>query len=188
MRHRTTRMLTVALLVAGMTIASMSTALARIIEQDRWSFSDSYSDEVCGIDVEIDVTASGLFMIRAGRPGSPAFFVSNVYEFREVVTNPETGASMVVRGKGNFREVTATQVDGDIYRFRAQEAGQLFVIEDSAGRVVYRDRGLLVFESLFDTFGDDVPGGEELSFEVVEMRGFPGYLDDVCGIVEDLIG
>jgi hypothetical protein len=188
MRHRTTRTLTVALLVAGMAIASTSAALARIVERDRWSFSDSFSDEVCGIEVEIDAEASGRFTIRAGRPGSPAFFASNVYEWREVVTNPENGEWLVLRGKGNFREVKATQLDGDVYRFRAQEAGQLFVIEDRDGRVVYRDRGLLVYEIVLDTLGDDVPGGEELSFEVVEMRGFPGYLDDICDLARDLLG
>jgi hypothetical protein len=187
MRHRMARTLIVATLVAGMSIASTS-AMARIVERERWSFTDSFTEEFCGIEADFDVEASGLFMIRADRPGSTAFLASNVFEYREVITNPATEEWLVIRGKGNFREVTATQVNGDIYRFRAQTAGQHFVIEDRYGKVVYRDRGLLVFEILFDTLGDDEPGGEELSFELVEMRGHPGYLDDICPLALDLIG
>jgi hypothetical protein len=188
MKHRIPRTLIVAALIAGMSIASTSTAMSRIVEREPWSFADSFTDEFCGIDAEFDIEASGLVMIRADRPGSTAFLASNRFEYREVITNPETGTSLVIRGKGNFREVKATQVDGDVYRIRAQTAGQHFVIEDSNGKVVYRDRGLLVFEILFDTLGDDVPGGEELSFELVEMHGHPGYLDDICPLALDLIG
>jgi hypothetical protein len=188
MRHRVARTPIVAALVAAMSIASASAATSRIVERERYSYADSFSDEFCGIEVEVDVEGSGLFMIRADRPGSTAFLASNVFEYRDVITNPVTGEWLVLRGKGNFREVRATQVEGDVYRFRAQTAGQHFVIEDRNGDVVYRDRGLLVFEILFDTLGDDQPGGEELSFELVEIRGHPGYLDDICPLVVDLIG
>jgi hypothetical protein len=186
--QRTKRTLIVAALVAGMSIATMPTAMSKIVEREPWSFADSFTDEFCGIETHFDVEGSGLVMIRADRPGSTAFLLSNLFEYREVITNPETGASLVTRGKGNFREVRATQVESDLYRIRAQTAGQHFVIEDSNGNVVYRDRGLLVFEILFDTLGDDEPGGQELSFELVEMRGHPGYLDDICPLALDLIG
>lgn len=188
MRQRMARTMIVAALVAGMSIASTSAALARIVERERYSIEDSFTDEFCGIKAEFDVEGSGLFMIRADRTGSTAFLASDRYEYRDVITNPETGEWLVIRGRANFREVKATQVEGDIYRFRAQTAGQHFVIEDRDGNVVYRDRGLLVFEILFDTLGDDVPGGEVLSFELVEIRGHPGYLDDICPLALDLIG
>jgi hypothetical protein len=190
MRYRLARTMTVAALVAGMSIASMPTALARIVDRERWSFADSYTDELCGIDVQIDEAASGLFMIRSGRPGSTAFLASNIFEYREVITNQDTGDWLVVRGQGNFREVKATHVEGDVYRFRAQTAGQHFVVEDQSGKVVYRERGLLVFEILFDTLGDDEPGGVEESFELVEVRGHPGLFDgdQLCDLALDLIG
>jgi hypothetical protein len=182
------RTLIVAALVAGMSIAAMAPAMARIVEHEPYSFTETFTEEFCGIEAEFDVEASGRFMIRADRPGSTAFLFSNLFEYREIITNPETGAWLVIRGKGNFREIKATRVEGDVYRFRAQTAGQHFVIEDRHGKVVYRDRGLLVFEILFDTLGDDEPGGEELSFELVEIRGHPGYLDDICPLALDLIG
>jgi hypothetical protein len=188
MRHRMARTLIVAALVAGMSIASTSTAISKIVEREPYSFAETFTEEFCGIEVEFDVEGSGRFMIRADRPGSTVFLFSNRFEFREVITNPETGEWLVISGKGNYREVKATQVEGDVYRFRSQTSGQPLVIEDRNGNVVYRERGLFVFEILFDTLGDDVPGGEELSFELVEIRGNPGYLDDICPLALDLIG
>ena len=188
MKLRTVRTLAVVATAMTLLVGSVSLAQAKIVERFHYSFTDSFSDEVCGIDVDVEVEGSGLFMIRQDKPGSSAFFASNNYSFREVLTNPATGRWIAVTGKANFREVKATQVDGSVYRFRAHEAGQPFAIEDSTGRVVYRDRGLIVYDSLFDTLGDDQPGGEELSFDVVAMRGFPGFLDDVCPLIEDLLG
>jgi hypothetical protein len=188
MRHRRGHTLIVATLVAATSIASMSPSMATMVERERYSFTEEFTEEFCGIQADVDLEASGRVAIRADRPGSTAFLFSDLFDYREVITNPATGDWLVIRGKGNFREVKATQVEGDVYRFRAQTAGQHFVIEDRHGKVVYRDRGLLVFEILFDTLGDDVPGGEELSFEMVEMRGHPGYLDDICPLARDLIG
>ena len=188
MRHRLARTMLAAALVAGMSFASATTATAKIVERDRWAFIDAFSDEYCGIEVDFDVAASGRVMVRADRPGSTAFLATNQFEWREVITNPENGKSLTQRGKVNYREVKATPVGDGVYLFRAHSPGQPFVIENQAGKVVYRESGLLIFEILYDTFGDDQPGGEELSFEMVGMRGYPGALDDVCGVVHDLIG
>lgn len=188
MKQRTRRMLTVLVTGVALLLGTASLALASIVDRIHYSFTDSFTDEACGIEVEVELEGRGVFMVRQDKPGSPAFFASNNYSFREVVTNPQTGQWIVVTRKGNFREVKATHVDGDVYLFRAHESGQPFVIEDSSGRVVYRERGLLVYEILFDTLGDDEPGGEELNFDLVAVRGFPGAVDDVCPIVQDLLG
>lgn len=189
MRHHTKGNLTAALLTVGLMLGLTPAVSAAIYERERWAFTDAYTEEdLCGMEIDVEVEASGMVMVREPKPGSTAFYFSNLFEFRETLTNPETGAWVVVRGKGNFREVKAEHVEGDVYRFRAQRAGQAFVVEDSDGRVVYRDRGLVVFEVLFDTQGDDVPGGEELSFEVVELRGHPGYLEDECVLFHELLG
>lgn len=188
MRHRTLRGMAVLVTAVTLLLGSASLTLAKVVERDRYSFTDSFTGEECGIVVEVESEVSGVFMLRRDKQNSPAFLLSDVFEYREVVTNPETGNWLVVRGKGNFREVKATQVDGDIYHFRAQLAGQHFVIENADGQVVYRDRGLLVFDVLFDTLGDDVPGGEELSFELAAVRGHPGFIDDLCPLIHDLLG
>ena len=84
----------------------------------------------------------------------------DVFHYREVWTNPDTGQWFVIRGHGLFREIRATQVEGTVYEFVAVEAGQPFVIEDAEGNVIVRDRGVIRHTILFDTLGDGQPGGE----------------------------
>lgn len=116
---------------------------------------------------------------------------SDNFEYHEVLTNHETGEWFVVRGHSVFREIKATHVEGDVYTFRAHEAGQPFVVENSDGRVVLRDRGLIVREALFDTLGDSEPGGVILDVAVQAVRGpHPGFAEDFdfCALAQELIG
>ena len=89
-------------------------------------------------------------LFRVGK-GGQAFLVKDTYKYRDVLTNSETGEWFVIRGKAVFHEIKATQVSGDIYEFTAIEAGQPFVIEDSDGNVVVRDRGVIRRTALFPT-------------------------------------
>lgn len=187
MINRTLRGLAVICTAVALMLGTASLALATIVERFHYSFTDSFTDDVCGIEAEIETEGRGVFTIRQDKPGSTAFFAANNYYFRDVVTNPQTGEWIVITSKGNFREVAATPVEGNVYRFRAHEAGTFIVVENSAGQPVYRESGMLVYDFLFDTFGDDVPGGEALSFEVVAVRGFPGAVDDVCPLIQDLL-
>ena len=88
-------------------------------------------------------------------------------------------------------EVKATQVEGtdNEYEFTQIESGQPFVVEDSSGRVVLRDRGSIRFHVVFDTGGDDVPGGEFVDFLGLEVRGpHPGFYTEFCRVAGDLVG
>ena len=65
------------------------------------------------------------------------------------------------------------------------------MIEDSAGRVVVRDRGVIRYSALFDTLGDDEPGGELIEEFPPQVRGpHPAFDEafDFCAIASDLIG
>ena len=74
-----------------------------------------------------------------------------------------------------------------MFEFWAVEAGQ-FRMYDSAGRLVARDRGSVQFHILFDTEGDDVPGGVSVEEFPPEVHGpHPGF-DDFCGLITPLIG
>lgn len=69
------------------------------------------------------------------------------------------------------------------------DAGQPFVVEDSDGNVVLRDRGTIRFRYLFDTGGDNQPGGEFVDFLGADINGpHPGFDTDFCQIAGDLIG
>ncbi len=166
---------------------------AQIVERER--FVDTWGPETyndCGFEIEVQGRATGRVQIRRGKgKTASAFFAHVTVSFRETHTNTETGEWFVVRGHNVFNEVKARRVEGDIFKFVAIEAGQPFVIEDSAGRVVVRDRGVIRYTILFDTLGDDMPGGELIEeFEPVVRGPHPGFSDDFdfCAIATDLIG
>ena len=66
---------------------------------------------------------------------------------------------MVFSGNGTFKEVKATQVDGDVWEFTWQDAGQPLKITDLDGNVLAFERGRVSGSVVFDTLGDSQPGG-----------------------------
>jgi hypothetical protein len=83
----------------------------------------------------------------------------------------------------------ARHVAGDIWEFTAHEVGSPFVVEDSAGKVVLRDRGRITLRAIFDTLGDSQPGGILLHEEITGVHGpHPGLDTDFCTIATQLIG
>jgi hypothetical protein len=181
--------------VAALTVAAAmavpSTAQAAPpLENIHYEFTDSSSFDDCGFTIESQVAGSGHFMVREieGSDGQ-AFLGHDNYRYREVLTNPATGAWFVITGHALFKEMIGRQIDGDIWEFTAHEAGQPFVVEDSDGNVVLRDRGRLTFRAVFDTLGDGEPGGEFIEQELTSISGpHPGFFADFCEIATELIG
>jgi len=184
---------------AGKTILSVAAAVlalgavpasATIYEKGRFTdeFADTYND--CGFPVRVEGTATGQYRIRMGTgKTASAFFERVTVRVREVHTNVATGEWFVVRSHRVFNEVKARRVEGNVFMFTAVEAGQPFVVENSAGEVVYRDRGAIRYTILFDTLGDAVPGGELVEELDVRVSGpHPGSETDFCQIVTELIG
>jgi hypothetical protein len=162
---------------------------ATIYEKGRFTEEISFSYD-CGFPVEVEGEVSGQFRIRQGKGKTASFFFfRGTSSFREVHTNTETGEWFVVRGHTVFNEVKARRVEGTIFRVTAILAGQPFTVENSAGEVVLRDRGVIRHTLLFDTEGDDVPGGVEVEFLAADVRGpHPGFDADFCELVSGLIG
>jgi poly(3-hydroxybutyrate) depolymerase len=120
-----------------------------------------------------------------------AFFLRERHSYEETHTNTVTHESFVMRAHSTFHEIKATQVEGSVYEFTQLEVGQPFVVEDSSGRVVVRDRGSVRFHILFDTGGDSDPGGEFIDFLGADVRGpHPGFVTDAdrCSYAADLTG
>ena len=73
------------------------------------------------------------------------------------------------------------------------DAGQPIRIRDMTGQVVSRDRGVIRETFLFDTHGDDTPGGEFGERLSVQVSGphplLPGFFDEdaFCAIVRPLL-
>ena len=163
---------------------------AKVIGQEHYSGTDSFSFDDCGFVIDVESVFSGQVLFRVGK-GGQAFLVKDTYRYRDVLTNRETGEWFVIRGKAVFHEIKATQVSGDIYEFEAIEAGQPFVVEDSDGNVVVRDRGMIRRTALFDTLGDGMPGGILLEETVTSVNGpHPGFAEDFdfCGLAAELTG
>jgi hypothetical protein len=158
--------------------------------QEHYEVLESGRSDDCGFPVDYEVAGSGQLVVREVRGSDgQAYLGHNNFKFRTVITNPATGAWMVVSGQSLFTEMTATHVEGDIWEFTTHEAGQPFVVEDSTGTVIARSRGLVTYRALFDTLGDGQPGGEVLEVEVTGIHGVhEGSFDNICDFVIDLIG
>ena len=178
--------LVAAALVAGsVAVSAQATVRERFQFEDRWSFQED-----CGFPVQVTGSASGVFIGREGKNNDDGVFpYMNQFTFSETWTNPATGEWFVVRGHALFNEVKATHVEGSIFEFRFVEAGQPFVVEDSDGNVVERNSGSVHGTFLFDTGGDDQPGGEYLADLDFWVAGpHPSLEKHPCDYAVDLIG
>jgi hypothetical protein len=158
-------------------------------------FADSFSDdfELCGIPVHSEFEFSGVTHLRVGKGDlDSAFFLLLRIRTTETITNPANGEFLVIEGNNLLHDTKATPVGGSVFRFTSVEAGQPFVLRDMTGTVVLRDRGVIRTTILFDTRGDDTPGGVTLEELDVSVAGpHPGFFTDddaFCALVQDLIG
>ena len=156
---------------------------------ERGTFTDTGTDAyTCG-DEEFSVSfeASGRFHLRTGKGNLDSFFVQHVnIAFHEVHTKLDTGETLTVSGRLLDKEIRATRVEGTVFEVTGIVAGQPFTVRDSDGRLLLRDRGVVVMTGLFDTLGDDVPGGDFLEELNVEVHGpHPGFeIFDPCQLWE----
>ena len=154
---------------------------------ERYDVTDSwtYADE-CGFDVAVEARYWGTIATRAGTgPDASAFFVRNAYFWEEAHTRLPDGPTIVVGGHGLFNEVKATRIQGSVFEFSAINVGQPLTITDSSGRVVLRDRGAYRESILFDTLGDETPGGEFIGQTFFAVNGpHPSENLDWCALFE----
>src|SRR6478609_5470138 len=80
--------------------------------------SDSYKDQTveCGYPIDISGTFTSAAMDPNRSPQNPTtFFHHERFSFREVWTNTATGAWFVIRGESVWADLSAKQVDGNVY-------------------------------------------------------------------------
>ena len=181
------------LFVAAFVLAAIVPASAQAgqpVEHIRGQIDEMGSFDDCGFRIDFHFTASFHVLLREVRGSDgQAFLGQEDFHFRNVLTNPATGESFVVHGDSLFKELKARHVEGDLWEFTAHEVGSPFVVEDSAGNVVLRDRGRLTLRATFDTLGDSQPGGILLHEEITGVHGpHPGLDADFCAIATQLIG
>jgi hypothetical protein len=175
--------------LAALAIAAAPPAGATLIEKGRFvdePYGFAYN---CGFPVEVTGVATGNFRLRAGSGNdATAFFALDRISFREIHTNPETGEWFALTGHFLSNEFSATRVEGSLFEFRSIKAGSMAVIRDSDGNLVSRNRGVLKRTILFDTGGDDEPGGEFVELIDVRLAGKHPDFDRLCDVATQLIG
>ena len=161
---------------------------AVVLPPEHYSGTDSFSFDDCGFTLDVESSFHGVATLRVLK-GGQAFLARDKYWYEDVYTNPDTGGWFVIRGNALFHETKGTLVEGNIWRFVGIEAGQPFVVFDSDGNVVLRDRGRVRATVLFDTLGDSQPGGVLIEIEHESLAGpHPGADTDFCEMAADLTG
>jgi hypothetical protein len=178
---------TLAIAVALTSVAAA--APAAVVEKGRFVDEPYGFAYDCGFPVEVTGIGSGNFRLREGAgDDATAFFALDRISFREIHTNPQTGEWFSLSGHFANNEVGATRVDGSLFEFRIIKAGQVAVIEDSDGDLVAKDRGVIRRTILFDTGGDQEPGGEFVDLLELRLAGPHPTFDRLCDVASELIG
>ncbi len=162
---------------------------ATIVFREHYADTFAFSYDDCGFTVNVEGEFSGTAHIRAGKnKTATAFFLHDNFQYRETHTNPDTGESFTIFGNGLFQEVKAIPLGGNVFQFVAIEAGRPFTLITDDGTVVARDRGVIRYTVIFDTEGDDQPGGIFIDeFEPRISGPHPGFFlsdEDFCALLE----
>jgi hypothetical protein len=184
------RLLGLPLAFAAAALAAAPAAPATTFERIRLDAVPYGFEEVqCGIEVQVEGTVSGLVNLRAGKGDkATAYFEHDVIAYRETWT-AANGRFVTVTGKSSFNDVKAVPLGDNLFRFTLVEAGQPFRLFDSHGNVLIRDRGGVHFTIVFDTLGDDTPGGVVVEELEPSVRGpHPGFDDaTLCPVLVPLL-
>jgi len=158
-------------------------AEAAVVQWTPYSGSDQFTDDGCGYPADVAATFSGRVGVRAGTgPDAGYFFFTDNFTFREVHTDRATGRWFVIRGNGQFKEVKAKPVGGNVFEVTAKTSGQGLVMEDPAGKVVLRFAGLVTQRYIAVTNRDTT-----VDFQGVTLTGhFPG--ESPCSAAGSILG
>jgi hypothetical protein len=158
-----------ALLVALVVVLAIipGTALgAKPVEKFHDHFTESFSDVLCGIPVEVELVVTDNFFLYADES------FKNTTRVQATVTNPANGNAVVLSSAGlTSGRATIDEAAGTI-TFLVSVKGLPEKIQTAQGPVLLRDAGFVLFE---DTF--DLETGDFISSEVVFVKGPHPELD-----------
>ena len=180
-------------LALALMLACVSPASAQVVERDRFSEPISEDYELCGIAVHEEGSVTGTVHFRVGKGDVESkFFQHLTYRFATTITNTANGRFVTVLAHAVVQDLKATPLGGTLFEVTLLEAGQTLVLRDMSGNLLLRDRGVVRTSLLYDTLGDDMPGGEVVELLSDDPRGpHPGFLmseEEYCALVHDAIG
>ena len=182
--HRRRRPWLVSFVAAALAlVVIVPSAFAQIAFRERIHDEYTFSHDECGWTVDVTGEFNGDFFVRVGKGDfAGAFYGHNNFDWTETHVRATDGATITISANALFQETKATHVEGTIYTFTSVSAGQLLVVRDADGRLLLKDRGRITETILFDTLGDDTPGGEFIDLLDVSFAGkFPSETADYCG-------
>ena len=140
----------------------------------------------CGYELDVAGVSTDQILIRVDRKDPRIVYVTDNYQFHETWTRADgSGRSFVFEGNGLAKDVRATPLGGSLYQFTFHNAGQPFVIRDSAGNLLSRDRGIFELQYTLDL---DI-GDPSWNFVDVRFSGpHPSADVDGCLTVAPLTG
>jgi hypothetical protein len=151
---------------------------AKPIEQFHDHFTDSFSSEICGIAVDVDVVVTDNFFILADGT------VRDTSSVRQTFTNTENGNSIVLSGMGQFiGPAPIVDEEAGTITFLTSYKGLPEKIQTAQGPVLLRDAGLITFA---DTF--DLDTGEFISSETIVNGPHPEADSDFTLFCEVITG
>jgi hypothetical protein len=122
-------------------------------------FTDTFSDQVCGIPVDIKIVVTDNFFLFA----DDSF--KDTSSVKQTFTNPANGKSVLVSSAGNVSGTAIIDELAGTITFSTTYRGLPEKIQTSRGAVLVRDAGII---TITDTF--DLVTGEFLR-ETITMKG-----------------
>lgn len=147
-------------LIAALLVLPGTVLGAKPIAQFHDHFTDSFSDEVCGIPVDIDIVVTDNFFLYADESFKDTSSVMVTF------TNPVNGKSVVLSSAGQITGQAIVDEEAGTITFLTSFTGLPEKIQTAAGPVLLRDAGIITFA---DTF--DLETGEFISFEITVNKG-----------------
>jgi hypothetical protein len=169
-----------ALLVALVAVLAIipGTALgAKPIEQFHDHFTDSFSDELCGIAVDVEIVVTDNFFVYSEES------FKDTASVRATFTNPANGKSIVISNAGQVSgPPPIIDEEAGTITFLTSFKGLPEKIQTVHGAVLLRDVGFVTFA---DTF--DLETGDFISSEVLFVKGPHPDLDSDFELFCDVV-
>jgi hypothetical protein len=167
----------VAALITIFAVSPGTASAAKPIAQFHDHFTDSFSDEICGIAVDVNVVVTDNFFLYADET------FKDTSSVRTTFTNPENGNSVVVSSAGQTTgPPPIIDEEAGTITFLTSFKGLPEKIQTARGPVLLRDAGVITFA---DTF--DLETGEFISSETIVNNGPHPEADSdftlFCGVI-----
>jgi hypothetical protein len=152
-RYTFLRALVVAL-VTALAMAPGSALGAKPVAQFHDHFTDSFSSEICGIPVDVEIVVTDNFFVYA----DDSF--KDTSSVRQTFTNPANGKSIIVSSAGQVSGQAIVDEEAGTITFLTSFKGLPEKIQTAHGAVLLRDAGIITFADTFDLETGDFLGSE----------------------------